>query len=183
MSRIEEIMSQDKDRKSLLEKGEELVEYFKEQLTGYTYTALYDGYKRMAISEKFNDEYPNVPERYKTALKTAIRELMGKKVKEMDPSSPELLEFNKYIEAEIKDAQLIIDETKAFVEEEKEAKAKAMAKLKPDDNYKRFVTSYNEGNISPEGETLLNSEINKVKYNKAVFTQDLAEEAKKGIKK
>lgn len=184
MSRIEEIMSQNKDEKNLYEKARELVEYYKEQLTGYTYTELFDGYKRMKFSQSFSDKYHDVPERCLIALEIAIKELMDERLKKM--TSQEMTEFSEYIEKENQEAEKAVEKAREVLdnpdEKTKKAVEKAISNLEQDDNYKRFVVSYTEGNISPTGETLLNNEFDKVNYNMADFKKKLVEEQKNKLK-
>ena len=74
MSRIEEIMSSQKDK---LEKMNEVKEYYKEILKDFSYIELFDGLKRLTITEKNSEKFKKVPTQFKTALKEAIEITKG----------------------------------------------------------------------------------------------------------
>lgn len=184
MSEIEEIMSQNKDKKNLYEKARELVDYYKSQLNSYSYIQLFEGYKRMKFSKSFSDKYHDVPERCLIALETAMKELMDEKLKKM--TTDEMDEFSKYIEKEKQEAENAVKKAREVLDnpdkKTKEEIKKAISNLEQDDNYKRFVVSYTEGNLSQTGETLLNSEFDKVNYNMADFNKKLIDEQKNKLK-
>ena len=109
---------------------------------------------------------------------------MDERLKKM--TSQEMTEFSEYIEKENQKAEKAVEKAREVIdnpdEKTKKAVEKAISNLKQDDNYKRFVVSYTEGNISPTGETLLNNEFDKVNYNMADFNKKLIDKQKNKLK-
>lgn len=176
MSRIEEIMSSQKDK---LEKMTEVKEYYKEILKDFSYIELFDGLKRLTITEKNSEKFKKVPTQFKTALKEAIEELMKEKIKEMDTS--DFKEVSDYFAEELQTAKDVINNAQRSILS-KESKSKVTSELKDDDNYTRFATAYQDSTINPTGKSLIESDGSQVVSEIASDTIKLINEYKKDIK-
>ena len=176
MSRIEEIMSSQKDK---LEKMNEVKEYYKETLNDYSYIELFDGLKRLTITEKNSKKLKKVPAQYKIALKEAMEELMQEKLKKMKPSDFE--EVSDYFAQELQSAKEVVNTAQRSILSTEE-KTKLSSTLKEDDNYTRFATAYQDSTINTTGKTLIESDGNQVVSEMANDTIKLINKHKKNIK-
>lgn len=183
MGRIEEIMSQDKDIKGLYEKARELVEYYKDQLKDHTYIEIFEGYKKLKFSKSFEEQYQDVPERYKIAISIAMEELMKEKLKELKPNSPEMNEILEYFDKELEEAKKVYNEMNQFLQSEEEERQKIVSELKPEDNYTRYAVAYQNNSIDENGRMLIENNKKIVRSNVAADTIKLINAQKKNINK